>query len=84
VNGLTKVGALVGAFVCQCKVERSGFEAVDGTKDLAHLGILPDRLFFVGTSKTISVGCAGTLFLGINDSEADDNSGGFNVTVTEP
>jgi hypothetical protein len=45
---------------------------------------MPDGLFLIGAGKTFSVSEAGTLFLGINDCEVSDNSGGFNVTVTGP
>jgi hypothetical protein len=83
VNGLHKVAALIGVFVSQRRVLRNGFHAIDGTKDLTPVGIMP-RIFFIGTGTTFSVSQAGTLFLGINDSTVDDNSGGFNVTVSGP
>ena len=78
------MGALIGVFVPQSKVQKAGFSALDGTKNVTRLGIMPNGLFFVGESKTFSVSRAGTLFLGINDSVAGDNSGGFTVAVTGP
>lgn len=80
------IGALMGAFVPQTRAQRVGFSPLDGTKNATTVGISPGTLFFIGTSKTFSVSEAGTLFLGINDCEVADNSGGFNVNVnvTEP
>jgi hypothetical protein len=83
----TKIGniaALIGVFVPQSRVLRKGFNALDGTKNVARVGIMPGGLFFIGEGKTIDVKEAGTLFLGINDTYVADNSGGFNVTVTGP
>lgn len=85
--GLGKVhnlGALIGVFVPQSRVLRKGFNAVDGTKNATRVGIMPDGLFFIGRGKTFYVKEAGTLFLGINDTNVFDNSGGFTVTVTGP
>jgi hypothetical protein len=79
-----KVGALIGTFVRQSRIEQPGFKAIDGTKNATRVGIKPSQLFFIGESKNFDVKEAGTLFLGINDWNAGDNSGGFNVTVTGP
>jgi hypothetical protein len=76
--------ALIGVFVSQSRVQRAGFNALDGTKNVTKVGIKPGYLFFIGTGKTFSVSQAGTLFLGINDIYVGDNGGGFNVTVTGP
>jgi hypothetical protein len=76
--------ALVGVFVPSSRVGATGFKAIDGTKGTARAGIVPCRLFFIGTGKTFSVSKAGTLFLGINDQVVGDNGGGFTVTVTGP
>ncbi len=73
---------LIGVFVPSATVNRPGFQAIDGTKGVAQVGILPNGLFFIGTSKTFSVTTAGTLFLGINDNFVSDNGGGFTVTVS--
>jgi len=81
---IDNLGALIGVFVPQERAQHAGFSAVDGTKNIALVGIMPSGLFFVGSGKTGSVNGAGTLFLGINDTIASDNSGGFNVTVTGP
>ena len=77
-------GALMGVFVSQARINRSGFQAVDGTKNLVRVGIKPDALFLIGSGKTFEVGEAGTIFLGINDGYVGDNSGGFTVEVTGP
>jgi len=76
------IAALIGVFVPECRVNAPGFTAIDGTKNATKVGILPTGLFFIGQSKTLHVTVAGTLFLGINDSLVNDNSGGFNVTVS--
>lgn len=78
---IEKIAALIGVFVPQQRVQTEGFQALDGTKDVAPIGIMPGNLFFIGTGATITVTKAGTLFLGINDWYVPDNSGGFNVTV---
>jgi hypothetical protein len=78
------LGALIGVFVPQSRVQKAGFSALDGTKNVTSVGIMPNGLFFIGTGKTFSAHQAGTLFLGINDTEVGDNSGGFTVTVTGP
>ncbi|HEY7096698.1 MAG TPA: hypothetical protein VH437_08245 [Terriglobales bacterium] len=85
--GLTQqvhnLGALVGVFVPQSRVDdERGFQPVDGTKNMARAGVNPGWLFFIGEGKTFEVTQAGTLFLGINDTQANDNSGGYTVEVT--
>jgi len=74
--------ALIGVFVPASRVNQSGFAAVDGTKGVVPVGIMPNGLFFIGTGKTFPVTEAGTLYLGINDYAVGDNGGGFNVTVS--
>jgi hypothetical protein len=81
---MNHVDGLIGVFVPQSRVLRWGFAALDGTKGVARVGIMPDGLFLIGTAKTFHVSEAGTLFLGINDCWVGDNGGGFTVTVTEP
>ena len=78
---VNRIGALIGVFVPQNRLSKSGFKAIDGTKDATRVGIAPDRLFFVGESLTLKVTQAGTLFLGINDNIIGDNRGGFTVDV---
>lgn len=80
------LGALIGAFVPKYRVDGKGFKALDGTKNAASLGIKPELLRFIGDGFTFHVGEAGTVYLGINDTIASDNGGGFTVTVsaTEP
>jgi hypothetical protein len=79
---IDNVGALIGVFVPAIRVNRKGFQAVDGTKNMAQVGIMPHGLFFIGASKSFPVSMAGTLYLGINDFSASDNSGSFVVTVS--
>jgi hypothetical protein len=79
---INNMAALIGAFVPQSRTQLDGFSAVDGTKNVVPVGIMPDSLFFVGEEKTVAVKEAGTLFLGINDNGVDDNSGGFTVQVS--
>ena len=79
---IPNLAALIGVFVPQSRVQDAGFSALDGTKGVTPVGIMPNGLFFIGTGKTFSVNVAGTLYLGINDPGVNDNSGGFNVTVT--
>ncbi len=80
---IDNIGALMGVFVPKYRVnDARGFQAIDGTKDLTRIGIRPDLLRFVGEGRTFDVHEAGTLFLGINDWDVADNSGGFTVTVT--
>jgi hypothetical protein len=79
---IIKIGALIGAFVPQARAQAEGFQPLDGSKNVAPVGIMPGTVFFIGTGRTITVTEAGTLFLGINDWYVPDNSGGFNVTVT--
>jgi len=81
---IKRLAALIGVFVPQSRVQHSGFQAIDGTKNAAPVGIMPGGLFFIGTGKTIEVTQAGTLFLGINDWWVGDNGGGFTVEVTGP
>jgi hypothetical protein len=79
---VNNIAALIGAFVPAFRANAPGFTAIDGTKSATAVGIMPDRLFFIGTSKTFSVTQAGTLFLGINDCLVGNNSGGFTVTAS--
>jgi hypothetical protein len=82
-NGtIEHVAGLIGVFVLQGRVQTAGFQPLDGTKDVAPVGIFPNGLFLVGRTKTITATEAGTLFLGINDWYVIDNGGAFNVTVT--
>jgi len=76
-----RIGALIGIFVPAARVNRTGFLAIDGTKNAAPVGIMPGGLFFIGEGKTFHVTEPGTLFLGINDTLVRDNSGGFTVTL---
>jgi hypothetical protein len=78
---VANVDALIGIFVDQSRVLAPGFSPVDGTKRLAPVGLIPSHLFFIGSQKMIKVNRAGTLFLGINDSNGAANQGGFIVSV---
>jgi hypothetical protein len=79
-GSVANVGALIGAFVPESLENTSGFEALDGTKLTSGVGIMPNRLFFVGMYNVISVP-VGTLYLGINDSVSPTNSGSLTVLV---
>jgi hypothetical protein len=81
-NKLNNIAALIGAFVPQTRVQLNGFSALDGTKNITQVGIMPSSLFFVGETATITVTLPGTLYLGINDTLVSDNSGGFTVQVS--
>jgi hypothetical protein len=81
---VNNLAALIGVFMPKSKVDKPGFQAIDGTKNLTAVGIVPTKLFFIGTSETIHVSGAGTLFLGINDEGIEDKSGGFTVQVSGP
>lgn len=74
--------ALIGTFIPQSRVQAPGFSPVDGTKDIAPVGLVPSALFFIGTRKILKVRQAGTLYLGINDDNAVTNSGGYLVWIT--
>ena len=76
--------ALIGAFVPAARVNHTGFTAIDGTKNATRIGIMPNKLFFIGEGITFDVKEAGTLFLGINDVFVADNGGGFTVEVAGP
>jgi hypothetical protein len=84
VTNISNLDALIGVFVPQYRAQHKGFKALDGTKNVTPVGIMPQGLFFIGMGKTFSVNEAGTLYLGINDWGVNDNGGGFNVTVTGP
>jgi len=81
-KAIQNIAALIGAFVPAARAAHKGFVAIDATKAASRVGIMPGWVFFVGESKTIEVKEAGTLFLGINDTGVEDNSGGFNVEVS--
>jgi hypothetical protein len=79
---INNLDCLIGVFVPESTVNRPGFTAVDGTKNIAKVGIPPSSLFFVGEGKTLVVNIPGTLYLGINDWIVGDNGGGFTVEVS--
>ena len=73
-------GALMGAFVPQAIVDTPGFLAKDD--DFPNGGISSDSLFFIGSGPfDFTATIPGTLFLGINDVRANNNSGSFEVTI---
>jgi hypothetical protein len=83
-QNVAHMAALIAAFVPASRVGLPGFQPVDGTKAIAAAGILPSELFFVGEYHVIEVSEPGTIYLGVNDNCAADNSGEFVVTVTSP
>jgi hypothetical protein len=83
-NGtIPDLDALIGVFVSQRRKNRPGFQAIDGTKNLAAAGIAPDLLFTIGEGTTVQTNEAGTLYLGINAWHVVDNSGGFVVEISQ-
>ncbi len=88
-NGVTGVEsrnimALIGAFIPKTLVDDPEFTPMDGTKKSNGVGIMPDKLFFIGSDNTIQTTGAGTLYLGVNDMTASDNSGALTIKITTP
>lgn len=80
---IQNLDALIGSFVPASTINNPEvFSPLDGTKDVAPVGIMPDSLFFIGEGITYSATEAGTLYLGINDWWVGDNSGGYTVQVS--
>lgn len=80
---IQNLDALIGSFVPATTINNPGvFSPLDGTKDVAPVGIMPNSLFFIGEGITYNATEAGTLYLGINDWWVGDNSGGYTVQVT--
>jgi hypothetical protein len=75
------IGALIGAFVPRSTVNNPDFKPVDGTKNLVAVGINPNMLFFVGVYSAFEANGPGTLYLGMNDGYAADNSGSLSVSA---
>ncbi len=81
-NTLPDVGALMGAFVPKSTVDSPGFSPED--EDFGVPGIRSDQLFFIGSGPfEFKATEPGTLFLGINDSRASNNTESFEVTLRE-
>ena len=79
-NTLPDTGALMGAFVAKSTVDSPGFSPED--EDFGVPGIGSDQLFFIGSGPfEFKANEPGTLFLGINDNRASNNSGSFRVTL---
>ncbi len=74
--------ALIGIFFSNRIANPVGFQAVDGTKGSALVGLVPYLLFSVGEGLTYEAPAAGTLYLGINNWKVSGNGGGFVVDVT--
>lgn len=75
--------ALIGAFVPKQRYESSpGFRALDGTKGVVPVGIVPEALFFVGDGITYEATEAGRLYLGINAWLVANNKGAYKVNVS--
>jgi hypothetical protein len=80
---IDNLDALIGSFVPATTIDNPGiFSALDGTKNVAPVGIMPNTLFFIGNGITYNATEAGTLFLGINDWYVSDNGGGYTVQVS--
>jgi hypothetical protein len=52
---IDNLDSLIGTFVPQSRVLAGGFSAVDGTKNITRVGIVPAGLFFIGTGRTVPV-----------------------------
>ena len=78
---LPLAGALMGAFVPKSTVDSPGFFPED--EDFGMPAIGSDQLFFIGSRPfEFRATEPGTLFLGINDSRASNNTGSFKVKIT--
>ncbi len=81
-NTLPDAGALIGAFVLKSTIDSPGFSPKD--EDFGTPGIASNQLFFIGADPfEFKAKEAGTLFLGINDNRAFNNTGSFDVTLSE-
>ncbi|MGB6691641.1 MAG: hypothetical protein WBE76_27705 [Terracidiphilus sp.] len=79
---IENLDALIGAFVPASTIDIPGvFSPLDGTKDVAPVGVMPNTLLLVGDGITYNATEAGTLYLGINDWYVSDNGGGYTVQV---
>ncbi len=77
------VDALIGAFVPKQRYESSPeFSAIDGTKGVVPVGIVPEALFFIGDGITYEASEAGRLYLGINAWLVGKNRGAYKVNVS--
>jgi hypothetical protein len=75
-----QLGALIGIFVPQTAAGQAGFLAQDG--DVTTTGLDSEDLFLIGADLHLFVAPGpGTLFLGINEAYALNNSGSFEVKV---
>ncbi len=81
---ITNVMALTGAFVPKRLTDDNSFTPTDGTKKTRGVGIMPDKLFFVGNDNVMQTSGAGTLYLGVNDMIVADNSGSLTIEITTP
>jgi hypothetical protein len=79
---IPNLDALIGAFVRKRRSDSPKFSAIDGTKGVVRVGIVPEALFFVGEGITYEAKEAGTLYLGINDWITSKNGGAFVVDVS--
>ncbi len=79
---IPNLDALIGAFVAKHRSDSPKFSAIDGTKGVVRVGIVPEALFFVGEGITYEAKEAGTLYLGINDWITSNNGGAFVVDVS--
>jgi len=82
VTGISNLMALIGAFIPRSLVNTAGFTPTDATKSQRGIGIMPDKLFFVGQYNSFHVSGPGVFFLGINDWYTENNSGSFSVKIT--
>lgn len=77
---LVDAGALIGAVVPKLTVDRRGFFPRD--EDYGVPGIASDQLFVIGSGPCEFMATEpGTLFLGINDNRAGNNTGSFTIKI---
>ena len=76
---IENVGALIGVFIPASVASDPTFSPFD--EDLVALGIPSTDLFMIGFGTTFTAPEAGSLYLGINEWFAENNSGAFQVTI---
>ncbi len=82
-DAMLHTGALMGAFVPNSTVASPGFSPKD--EDFGVPAIRSDQLFLIGSGPFEFMATEpGTLFLGVNDGRASNNTGSFKVKVRFP
>ena len=76
---IENIGALIGAFVPASVANDANFSPFD--EDIVDEGIPSTDLFLIGSKATLSSPGPGSLYLGINEWFASNNSGAFQVAI---